>query len=43
MRDILTHAYFNVSAKRIWNVIHKDLPLLKKEVLEIKLELDNKK
>ena len=43
MRDILTHAYFNVSAKRIWNVIHKDLFLLKKQVLKIKLELDNEK
>ncbi len=42
MRDILTHAYFNVRVKRIWNVIHKDLPLLIKEVLEIKPELDKK-
>ncbi len=30
MRDILTHAYFNVSDKLIWNVIQKDLSLLKK-------------
>ena len=43
MRDILTHAYFNVNTKRIWNVIHNDLSFLKKKVLEIKLELSNKK
>ncbi len=43
MRDILTHAYFNVSAKRIWNVINQDLSLLKKKVFEIKLELDTRK
>lgn len=43
LRDILTHAYFNVSAKRIWNVIQKDLSLLKKQVLEIKPELNSKK
>lgn len=43
MRDILTHSYFNVSAIRIWNVIQKDLSLLKKQMLEIKPELGNKK
>jgi len=39
MRDILTHAYYNVSAKRIWNVIKNDLSLLKKQVLQIKRDL----
>jgi len=38
MRDILTHAYFNVIAKRIWNVIINDLSSLKQQVLEIKQE-----
>jgi len=42
MRDILTHAYYNVSAKRIWNVIKNDLSLLKKQVVKIKLDLQNK-
>ena len=42
MRDIITHAYFNVSAKRIWNVINKDLSSLKQDILKIKQELIKK-
>ncbi|MFH1683036.1 MAG: DUF86 domain-containing protein [Candidatus Woesearchaeota archaeon] len=39
MRDILIHAYFGVRLDRVWNVIKKDLPKLKKEVEKIiKLE-----
>ncbi len=41
MRDILSHAYFNVSAKRIWNVIINELSSLKQQVLKIKQELVN--
>ncbi len=35
-RDILSHSYFGVSIERIWNVIEKDLPSLKKEIEKIK-------
>src|SRR3989344_2386600 len=31
-RDVLSHAYFGVSMDRVWNVIKKDLPVLKKEI-----------
>ncbi len=39
MRDILTHAYFNVKSKRIWNVICKELSVLKKQVLKIRNDM----
>lgn len=36
-RDVLSHAYFGVSIDRVWNIIEKDLPNLKKEIEEIKI------
>lgn len=42
-RDVLSHAYFGVSMDRIWNIVEKDLPDLKKRIEEIKAnEKDNK-
>jgi len=32
MRDILIHDYLGVDTKKVWNVIHNRLPLLKKEI-----------
>ncbi|MEK6913217.1 MAG: DUF86 domain-containing protein [Nanoarchaeota archaeon] len=37
-RDILSHAYFGVNLDRVWNIIEKDLPNLKKEIQKIKIE-----
>ncbi|MDD5651506.1 MAG: DUF86 domain-containing protein [Candidatus Nanoarchaeia archaeon] len=37
-RDILSHAYFGVSIERVWNIIEKDLPTLKKEIEKIDIE-----
>ena len=37
-RDILSHAYFGVSMDRVWNIIEKDLPILKEEIKKIKIE-----
>jgi len=34
-RDILTHAYFGVDLERVWEVVEKDLPKLKKQIEEI--------
>jgi uncharacterized protein with HEPN domain len=34
MRDILIHEYFGVNIKRVWKVIEKDLPELKKNILK---------
>lgn len=36
MRDVLIHGYFCVNTKRVWNTIIKDLPILKKEITNIK-------
>ena len=39
MRDIIVHGYFKVDLDAVWNVIKKDLPLLKKQMNKIKAEL----
>ena len=36
-RDVLSHAYFGVSMDRVWNIIEKDLPILKKNIEKIKI------
>ena len=38
LRDILSHAYFGVSMDRVWNIIEKDLPILKKEIEKINID-----
>jgi len=35
LRDVLIHAYFGVNPKRVWHVVEKDLPLLKKKMEDI--------
>jgi len=32
MRDMLSHDYFGIVEKRIWDTIQKDLPKLKKQI-----------
>ena len=39
-RDILSHAYLGISMERVWNIIEKDLPKLKKEIEKIKIDED---
>ena len=39
MRDILIHAYFNVDVDKIWAVIKKEVPDLRKKVGEIQKEM----
>ena len=36
MRDVIIHGYFRIDLNAVWNVIKKDLPTLKKQMLEIK-------
>jgi len=38
-RNFLTHVYFGVNMKRVWMLIKKDLPVLKKQILKIKKDL----
>lgn len=41
-RDIFIHAYFEVNLERIWDILKKDLPDLKKKILKIKKDLEAK-
>ena len=42
MRDKLLHHYFGVDLKTVWKVIKEDLPDLKKEMLKIRKELEER-
>ncbi|VAW16937.1 Protein of unknown function DUF86, BT0167 group [hydrothermal vent metagenome] len=42
MRDKLIHHYFRVDLKVVWEVIKKDLPKLKKQILKILDESEEK-
>ena len=35
MRDILIHAYFGVNTDKVWNVVKKELPKLKQQIMKI--------
>ena len=39
MRNILVHVYFNVESDEIWNVIERDIPQLKSQILAILEEM----
>lgn len=41
-RDVLVHAYFGVILERVWNILKKDLPILKTQILKIKKDLESK-
>ena len=41
MRDILIHQYFGVDLNLTWQVLERDLPKLKKQIIEIKKEIKN--
>ena len=37
MRDVIVHGYFGVDLDAVWNVIKRDLPILKKQIEKIKI------
>jgi len=39
-RDVMIHAYFSVDLDIVWEIIKQDLPVLKKQILKIKKELE---
>ncbi len=41
LRDIIIHAYFKVDLDVVWEIISKDLVVLKKQIAEIKNSLKN--
>ena len=42
MRDVLIHEYFGVDLELTWEVVKKDIPNFKKDILRIKRELQAK-
>lgn len=36
MRDIIIHNYFRIDLNAVWNVINKDIPVLKKQMAKIR-------
>ena len=41
-RNVMIHAYFRVDLDIVWEIIQKDLPFLKEQMLQIKKDLENK-
>lgn len=39
LRDIIIHQYFDVDLDVIWDTIHKDIPVLEKQIKKIKKKL----
>lgn len=39
LRDILIHEYFGVDLDLVWKIIRKDIPQLKKQLMELEKEL----
>ena len=35
MRNVLSHEYFGITMKRIWDATQKDLPKLKKQIIKL--------
>jgi uncharacterized protein with HEPN domain len=42
MRDVLIHEYFGVDLKLTWQVVQKELPILKKSVKRIREEMSKR-
>ena len=40
MKDKLTHGYFTVDLKEVWNTAERDIPILKKDIQEV-IKLEN--
>ena len=40
LRDILIHTYFGVIIERVWGVIQKNLPETKKQMVEIRQDIE---
>ncbi len=40
LRDIIIHAYFDVDVDIVWEIINKDIPIFKKQILKIKEDIE---
>ena len=41
-RNLVAHNYFGIDAEEIWDIINNHLPTLKKEIIKILKDMDNK-
>ena len=39
-RDVMIHAYFNVDLDIVWEIVKKDMPILKNQIFKIQKELE---
>lgn len=42
MRDVLIHEYFGIDLELTWQVVQKDIPDLKREIMRIRRDLKTK-
>jgi len=40
-RNKIIHEYFGINAKRVWNIVKDDLPVLKKQIAKILESMNN--
>ena len=43
MRNKLSHGYFGVDLEIVWEVVKRNIPELKQEIIKIKKDLENEK
>ena len=42
LRNRLAHGFFNVNSETIWRIIHDDIPILLREVMELLTEYEDR-
>lgn len=43
MRHVLVHGYYSITPNKVWNVIEKDLPVLRPQIERYIAELEQEK
>ena len=41
LRDIIIHAYFDIDVDIVWDIIKKDLPIFKIQIMKIQKEIES--
>ncbi|MBX2914431.1 MAG: DUF86 domain-containing protein [Cyclobacteriaceae bacterium] len=39
LRDVIAHDYFGILPKRLWNIVKKDIPIFKVQIIQVKSKL----
>ena len=40
MRHVLVHGYYAITPNKVWNVVNKDLPVLRPKIVQLIAELE---